>query len=102
MKQDETSAAGTGYRAGPRRACLVVNPTKHADDAEFSAAVLAAMADRGWSELMWLETTAADPGGGQARMAVQAGVDLILASGGDGTVTACAAAVAGSGIPLGV
>ncbi len=102
MKQDETSAAATGYRAGPRRACLVVNPTKHADDAEFSAAVLAAMSDRGWSEPMWLETTAADPGGGQARMAVQAGVDLILASGGDGTVTACAAAIAGSGIPLGV
>jgi diacylglycerol kinase family enzyme len=80
----------------------VVNPTKHADDAEFSAAVLAAMSDRGWSEPMWLETTAADPGAGQARMAVQAGVDLVLASGGDGTVTACAAAVAGSGIPLGV
>jgi diacylglycerol kinase (ATP) len=37
-----------------------------------------------------------------AREAVRSGVDLVLASGGDGTVTACAGGVAGSGIPLGV
>jgi YegS/Rv2252/BmrU family lipid kinase len=33
---------------------------------------------------------------------VQAGADLVLACGGDGTVTACAEGVAGSGTPLGI
>jgi len=60
------------------------------------------MARRGWDEPLWLETTADDPGAGMARMAAQARVDLVLASGGDGTVTACAATLAGSGIPLAV
>ncbi len=105
MKQDEELAAGQADTACPaalRRACLVVNPTKHADGPQFRAAVLGAMADHGWSEPLWLETTAEDPGAGQARMAVQAAVDLVLASGGDGTVTGCAAGLAGSGIPLAV
>ena len=51
---------------------------------------------------MWLETTAHDPGGGQARQAVEAGVDLVIACGGDGTVTACAEEVGGTGIPLAI
>jgi diacylglycerol kinase (ATP) len=37
-----------------------------------------------------------------ARSAIEAGTDMILASGGDGTVSAAAAAVIGTGIPLGV
>ena len=45
---------------------------------------------------------AEDPGEGQARMAAKAGADLVLACGGDGTVTACAAGLAGTGIPLAV
>jgi YegS/Rv2252/BmrU family lipid kinase len=84
------------------RAAVVVNPTKHGDRAEFRTAVHAAMSDHGWSEPLWLETTADDPGEGMARAAVQARVDLVLASGGDGTVTACVAGMAGSGIPLAV
>ena len=39
---------------------------------------------------------------GWPREAVRSGVDLVLASGGDGTVTACVSGVAGSGVPLGV
>jgi YegS/Rv2252/BmrU family lipid kinase len=84
------------------RAAVVVNPTKHSDLKKLRAAVGAAMSDHGWSEPLWLETTADDPGEGQARAAVAARADLVLASGGDGTVTACAAGVAGSGIPLGI
>jgi diacylglycerol kinase family enzyme len=33
---------------------------------------------------------------------VRSGADLVLASGGDGTITACASGIAGSGVPLGV
>src|ERR1700733_10847933 len=60
------------------------------------------MTGQGWDEPLWLETSPDDTGERLARMAVESGVDLVIASGGDGTVTACAAGVAGSGIPLGV
>jgi YegS/Rv2252/BmrU family lipid kinase len=95
---DPGSAAG----AAVSRAAVVVNPTKHDDLQEFRAAVGASMSEHGWAEPLWFETTADDPGEGQARAAVAARVDLVLASGGDGTVTACAAGMAGSGIPLAV
>jgi diacylglycerol kinase family enzyme len=60
------------------------------------------MADRGWAEPLWLETRPDDTGERLAREAVRSGADLVLASGGDGTITACVGAIAGSGVPLGV
>jgi diacylglycerol kinase family enzyme len=60
------------------------------------------MTGQGWAEPLWLETSPDDTGERLARMAVDSRVDLVISSGGDGTVTACAAGVAGSGIPLGV
>jgi YegS/Rv2252/BmrU family lipid kinase len=89
-------------RAAVSRAAVIINPAKFADVARFRAQVRAAMAERGWDEPVWLATTAADPGEGQARTAVAGGADLVLACGGDGTVTACAAGLAGSGTPLAV
>ncbi len=47
-------------------------------------------------------TTSDTPGVGQARAAVEAGADLVLAWGGDGTVTSVAEGLLDSGIPLGV
>jgi YegS/Rv2252/BmrU family lipid kinase len=85
-----------------KRAAVIVNPTKPGCDDEFKATISAAMADRGWAAPMWLETTPADPGAGQARQAVAVGADLVLACGGDGTVTACAEGVAGTGVALGI
>jgi len=87
---------------GARRAAVVANPTKHDDIARLRDTVRSAMAKHGWDEPLWLETTAEDPGTGQATQAVRDGVDLVLACGGDGTVTACAEGVAGSGVPLGI
>jgi YegS/Rv2252/BmrU family lipid kinase len=84
------------------RAAVIANPTKFDDLEKFRTEVCSALADRGWDDPMWLETTPEDPGGGQARAAARAGVDLVLASGGDGTITACAAGLVGSGIPLAV
>jgi YegS/Rv2252/BmrU family lipid kinase len=84
------------------RAAVVVNPTKLDDDEAFRRAVRLAMGDHGWDEPLWLETTPEDPGRGQARSAVSAGVDLVLACGGDGTVTACADGLAGTGVPLAI
>jgi YegS/Rv2252/BmrU family lipid kinase len=84
------------------RAAVVVNPTKVGDSAAFRETVIAAMQEHGWREPLWLETTADDPGRGLAQQAVAAGADVVLACGGDGTVTACAQGLAGTGVPLAV
>ena len=80
----------------------MVNPTKLGDGDGYRATVRRAMQEHGWSEPLWLETTAADQGRGPASEAVAAGADLVLACGGDGTVTACAEGVVGTGVPLAV
>jgi YegS/Rv2252/BmrU family lipid kinase len=85
-----------------KRAAVVANPIRIDDREKFRELIRTAMSAHGWTEPLWLETTVDDPGTGQARAAVAAQVDLLLASGGDGTITACAAAVAGTGIPLAV
>src|SRR5271170_3514376 len=84
------------------RAAVVVNPAKLDDEETFSASVRRAMDDHGWDEPLWLKTTPEDPGRGQAKSAVSAGVGLVLACGGDGTVTACAEGVTGTGVPLAI
>jgi diacylglycerol kinase (ATP) len=82
------------------RAAVVVNPVKSPD--KFRDTVGSAMAEHGWDEPLWLETTPEDPGRGQAEAAAADGVDVVLACGGDGTVTATAAGLAGTGVPLAV
>ena len=84
------------------RAAVVVNPTKLDDHEAFRKSVRQVMDDHGWDEPLWLETTPEDPGRGQAKSAVSAGVGLVLACGGDGTVTACAEGVADTGVPLAI
>lgn len=81
---------------------VIVNPVKHRDLARFRAEVVAALARPGWDEPLWLETTPHETGRGLAEGAVAGGAGVVLASGGDGTVTACAEGLAGSGVPLAV
>ena len=85
-----------------RRAGVVVNPAKVGDPEKFRRAVCEAMHSHGWQLPLWLETTAEAPGHAQAREAAAAGVELVLACGGDGTVTSCAEGVAGTGTPLAI
>jgi YegS/Rv2252/BmrU family lipid kinase len=84
------------------RAAFIVNPIKIDDLASLRADVTAAMAKADWEPPLWLETTEADPGGGFAEDAIKEGVDVVLVCGGDGTITACAAALAHSGVPLAI
>ena len=51
---------------------------------------------------MWLYTTEDDPGHGAAREAIEAGADVVVAIGGDGTVRAIAAELAGTEVPLAI
>ncbi len=54
----------------------------------------------GWGPSRWYETTAEDPGQGQAQLAIEAGADTVAAAGGDGTVRAVAETLRGTDVPL--
>lgn len=83
------------------RAAVIVNPSKSGGKALRKAVELAERR-QGFAPTLWLETTVEEPGRGLAVEAIDAGVDLIIAAGGDGTVRAVAAALLDTGMPLGV
>ena len=86
----------------PRRAAVIVNPTKFPDTDAVRQRVVKAFVDKGWTEPMWLETTPDDTGYGQSVQALEADVDLVCPLGGDGTVREVAEVVVGTGVPLGL
>lgn len=102
---------GPSGDAHPRRLAVVYNPTK-GDTKALHKAVrstlervrqdASASEATAWAEPLWLETTVDDAGQGLARQALESGIDLVLAAGGDGTVRAVAAGLRGSGVPLGI
>jgi diacylglycerol kinase family enzyme len=81
---------------------VVVNPVKVPDMDLLRRTICSGLADAGWPEPAWLETTPDDPGRGQATKAVEDGAELIFACGGDGTVMACVTALAGTGVAMAV
>jgi diacylglycerol kinase family enzyme len=84
------------------QSAVVVNPSKVTDLAARRAEIRAALAEAGWPDPLWLETTPEDPGRGQTEEAVRRGVAVVFACGGDGTVMACASTLAGSDVALAV
>ncbi len=84
------------------RSAVVVNPAKVTDMPARREQICAALADAGWPEPLWLETTVDDPGCGQTRQALAARVEVLFACGGDGTVMACATELAGTEVALAV
>jgi diacylglycerol kinase family enzyme len=80
---------------------FVINRTLLRDPRGFLRRCRAAAADRGW-EPWFAETSEADHGRLVTRRAVAAGARLVFAAGGDGTVRACAEALAGTGVPLAI
>lgn len=81
---------------------VVVNPSNVRDPAALRTAIGQVCADLGWAPPLWLPTTVEDPGGGQARAALAAGSEVVLACGGDGTVRNVAQVLANSGTALGL
>jgi len=87
--------------APSKRAAVIVNPAKSVGPA-LKGAIFRLCETQGWAEPLWLETTVEDPGAGQARQALEAGVDVVIAAGGDGTVRCIADVLAGTGTPMGL
>jgi diacylglycerol kinase family enzyme len=82
-------------------AAIVINSTLARDLGRFRRRCREAAAAAGW-EPSFLETTLDDRGPGLAGAAVAAGARMVVAAGGDGTVRACAQALAGTQVPLAI
>ena len=83
-----------------RRPAVICNPAAVEDVERLAKEIQARCEAAGAADPLWLETTPEDPGGGQTRQALASGADLVLVCGGDGTVAACAGAMAGSDVAL--
>lgn len=84
------------------QSAVVVNPAGIADLAGLRRAIIRALAEDGWPEPGWFLTTLEATGEAQTREAVSAGAEVVFVCGGDGTIRAAAAAVAGSHVALAV
>ncbi len=82
-------------------AAVVYQPFK-TDLSALRAAVAQQEQASGWGAARWYETSAEDAGVAAARRAVDDGANVVLASGGDGTIRAVAEALRGSGVPVAV
>lgn len=106
MPTDETNDPETSVPQrpdeAPRRSAVIVNPNRVDGLDELRATVVARLAEAGWPEPAWLETTAEDPGTGQARQAVDDGAEVVFVSGGDGTVRAVVEGLAGTEAALAI
>jgi YegS/Rv2252/BmrU family lipid kinase len=80
---------------------VVFNPASGGETGDRRAEIRTALASQGL-DAHWFETTTQDPGQGPTRRAVAEGADLVMVSGGDGTVMACVTGLAGSDVPLAV
>ncbi len=89
-------------RLARMKAAVVAHPGKIGDVTR-ARALVADVASR-WDggEIDWYETTVDDPGPGQARAALDAGAEIVVAWGGDGTVMAVAGVLEGTDAALGI
>jgi diacylglycerol kinase family enzyme len=80
---------------------FVVNRTLLRDPRGFLRRCRRAAGDRGWKP-WFAPTSEAEDGLALTRRALADGASLVFAAGGDGTVRACAEALAGTGVPLAI
>ncbi|MEV5788828.1 MULTISPECIES: diacylglycerol kinase family protein [unclassified Streptomyces] len=79
---------------------VIVNPT--VTDAAAREELRETLERHGHLDPVFIETTADDPGAGQATRAIREGATVVVVCGGDGTVRAVADAMAGSDVPLAI
>lgn len=82
----------------PTHIGIVVNPAKTSRE-DIEKALRSLDLDSPSPQCSWFETTVEDPGHGMTRDALDAGVDLVIAAGGDGTVRAVAQSLADADTP---
>lgn len=87
---------------GRPRPWIIMNPSKHEDPQAFKDLINRKAKELGIDHVHWRETTREDPGTGQAVRALEEGASVVIAAGGDGTVRAVAAGMAGSGVRMGI
>lgn len=88
--------------AAPTRSCaIIVNPTKVEDWGALRRHLEHEAGAAGWQPI-WLETTADDLGDEVTHQALNMGVELVIAAGGDGTVRQVCKALAGGDVPMGI
>ncbi len=107
MPTDETTSSATTAPQRrpddvPRRSAVIVNPNRVEGLDALRELIVTRLTDAGWPEPAWLETTAEDPGTGQARQAVEDGAEVVFVSGGDGTVRAVVEGLAGTDAALAI
>ncbi|MFT4244983.1 MAG: diacylglycerol kinase family protein [Micrococcaceae bacterium] len=96
MEKPPRPAQKTRYQVG-----VVINPSKNNYE-EARAFLIEACIDANWPAPKFWETKSDDPGASQTQAAINAGCDLIIACGGDGTVRKCAEQLLHTGIPMGI
>lgn len=87
---------------GRKRVAVILNPIKVGDIDSFKGKIYEVVVREGWNAPLWFETSVEDPGAGQAQAALEAGVDLIITAGGDGTVRAVCEEAARTGVAVGI
>ncbi len=87
--------------SGPRRAVVILNPSKPRWRAARDE-ILTTAEKLGWPAPHVELTSVHEPGGPQARAAVEAGADLVVVGGGDGTVREVVCELDHTGVGLGV
>ncbi|MGB6771671.1 MAG: diacylglycerol kinase family protein [Candidatus Dormiibacterota bacterium] len=75
---------------------VLVNAARVANPAALRRSIARALSDEGWSVPGWFETTRGESGEATAQRAAAAGIEVLFVCGGDGTVGAAAAALAGT------
>lgn len=100
--RDATSSDTTPEEPARPRVAIVVNPTKFDRLDRVHTQVREICHTHGWDDPLWLQTTVEDPGAGQTRQALDAGVDLVCALGGDGTVRTVSSVMVDTEVPMGL
>ncbi|MGG5172477.1 diacylglycerol/lipid kinase family protein [Pseudarthrobacter sp. J1738] len=93
----ESQAVSSGHQ----RVAVVINPSKLRAEEALSTIIRSATL-AGWETPLFFETTVEDPGYSQTRRALEAGVDVVIAGGGDGTVRAVAEVLSGTDVAMGL